>query len=460
MRKTAVIVLCFLLALPLSGCGALQGLWDMTPQTRQGGGRADADIEIIPVEDALPEQTVTREEVLEASLPSFWDGRLLGRSPKIQNQGNLGTCWAFAALGALEAGLLPKEEVYFSVDHMAANHGFEIGIEEGGNASMALAYLASWQGPVLEEDDPYGDGETTKDAPARYHLQQAEYLSGNMQAVKEAIQRYGAVTASIYADEGILSTGKTTAYYNADSAAYCYIGKNIPNHDVIIVGWDDHYEADQFSTAPPKEGAFICQNSWGSEFGDNGFFYISYYDSTVLTHILCYERLDEIGVYREIYQYDLVSYSVQIGYQSSTAWGANVFTAGSDGELSAVSVFSVVPETKVDVYIRKLFEDPLPEEIPGLLSVNEAEEIPLASKILPHAGYYTIDLEEGVSLNEGEMFAVIVRVHSDMSLSPLAADASKTPKEEGKSFISGDGSRWLDAGKNYECVVCIKAFVK
>ena len=459
-RKTTSLLLCLLLlALCLSGCDLSSLSRDTTKDSARQGGRTDTELQIIPVEEAARQQTVTQEEVQEASLPSFWDGRLLGRSPKMQNQGNLGTCWAFAALGALDANLLP-EEVHFSADHMAANNGYGIKIEEGGNAAIALAYLASWKGPVLEEDDPYGDGKTAPDAPARYHLQQAEYLSGDITAIKEAIQRYGAVTASIYADDGILSTGKSTAYYDAGNAAYYYTGNNIPNHDVIIVGWDDHFDARKFTSTPPKDGAFICQNSWGSEFGDNGYFYISYYDTTVLTHVLCYERLDEIGVYREIYQYDLVSYSVQIGYQSSTAWGANVFTAQSDGELAAVSVFSVIPESKVEIFIKKISAGSTEEEVIAQLSVNEATETPNAKQTLPRAGYYTIDLPDAIPLKEGEMFAVIVKIHSDMSLSPLAADASETPKEAGKSFISGDGSRWLDAGSEYQCMVCIKAFVR
>lgn len=52
-------------------------------------------------------------------LPSFYDSRDAGKRTVIKNQGNLGTCWALTAATALEIGLLPQEEWYFSADHIS-----------------------------------------------------------------------------------------------------------------------------------------------------------------------------------------------------------------------------------------------------------------------------------------------------------------------------------------------------
>ena len=58
------------------------------------------------------------------ALPASYDGRKKGRVPAVKNQGNLGTCWAFASLQALEASLLPGESKDFSEDHMFPREWF------------------------------------------------------------------------------------------------------------------------------------------------------------------------------------------------------------------------------------------------------------------------------------------------------------------------------------------------
>ena len=91
-------------------------------------------------------------------LPASYDYREQGRAPKIGNQGSLGTCWAFASLTALESTLLPDQKETFSVDHMSMHNHFLLGQDEGGEYTMSMAYLLSWEGPVWESEDPYGDG--------------------------------------------------------------------------------------------------------------------------------------------------------------------------------------------------------------------------------------------------------------------------------------------------------------
>ena len=99
-------------------------------------------------------------------LPKAYDMREHDRVTPVRNQGAYGTCWAFASLGALESISLPMEENIYSVDHMSMNNGFSLDLSEGGEHTMSLAYLASWEGPVYEADDEYGDGETDPDLTA------------------------------------------------------------------------------------------------------------------------------------------------------------------------------------------------------------------------------------------------------------------------------------------------------
>ena len=93
-----------------------------------------------------------------ALVPNAYDLRDNKRVSESRNQGSYGTCWAFAATSALESSLLPEEKALFSVDHMTMSNSFDANQYDGGEYTMGMAYLAAWQGPVYEADDPYGDG--------------------------------------------------------------------------------------------------------------------------------------------------------------------------------------------------------------------------------------------------------------------------------------------------------------
>lgn len=138
---------------------------------------------------------------------------------------------------------------------------------------MALAYLSRWSSPVSESSDPYGSSKKTGLSPI-YHIQSAQYLPKSENAIKEAIMNGGALGTSIHADAINYST-----YYNETNSALYYYGSGKVDHDVAIVGWDDNYSRNNFNTVPPNNGAWIIRNSWGSGWGDNDYFYLSYYDT-------------------------------------------------------------------------------------------------------------------------------------------------------------------------------------
>lgn len=87
--------------------------------------------------------------------PSQYDLRSLGKLTSVKDQGQCGSCWAFATYGSLESNLLPSESLDFSENHLKNTHGFDWGYCDGGNAYISTAYLARWSGPVYESDDPY-----------------------------------------------------------------------------------------------------------------------------------------------------------------------------------------------------------------------------------------------------------------------------------------------------------------
>lgn len=76
------------------------------------------------------------------------------------------------------------------------------------------------------------------------------------------------------------------------------------NHSVIIIGWDDTYSRDNFpeEIRPDTDGAYLVQNSWGSEWGDRGVFYVSYDDIYVEMDIYGIEGVTE---YKDVTRPDI-----------------------------------------------------------------------------------------------------------------------------------------------------------
>lgn len=389
----------------------------------------------------------------EVELPKHYDMRELGRVTPVRDQGLYGTCWAFASLAALETTLTPQENLMFSPDHMSLCNSFSLGQNEGGEYTMAIAYMASWQGPVYESDDPYGDGKTNPDLKARKHLEEAQILAPkDYVAIKEAIYKYGAVETSIYTQ--MKTANSWSGYYNRERATYYYNQEATCNHDIIIVGWDDDFPKEYFTITPENDGAFICKNSWGTEFGEDGYFYVSYEDANIGTTNVVYTKLGDANNFDNIYQSDLLGWRGQLGYEKDQAYFANVYRAGEDEELAAVSFYATDVDTTYQVYVVPEFED---ED-----SLNDRKLV--AEGSFEQAGYYTVRLDEAVKLKDNQKFAVVVHIQTPGAVHPVAIeyDADSRTREfditDGEGYISLYGNKWMSAEKNKDCNLCLKAF--
>lgn len=236
-------------------------------------------------------------------LPSTYDGREQGYLTPVKNQNPWDTCAAFQTIGLMETAWKKQygETLDLSERHLAyfgKNTGYDaldnanddtitsaenLYLDEGSNF-IAYAYrLLNWQGAALEENYPYSNTNTAPAALERECAQDVEVILTNAysipataDALKQAIMDFGAIGASYYHVDG-------TYYYNADTAAYCVKGPTTTNHAIVLVGWDDTYEKENFQSTcqPETDGAWIIKNSWSSAFGDEGYMYISYEDTSL-----------------------------------------------------------------------------------------------------------------------------------------------------------------------------------
>lgn len=387
----------------------------------------------------------------QAALPESYDLRTYGRVPAARSQGNLGTCWAFASLSALESTLLPDAPETFAVDHLSLLNGFNISQNDGGDYNIALAYLASWRGPVREQDDPYGDNQTDDALMPVRHLQEAVNVGEkDYDTIKRMIMTYGAVQSSFYSD--IEVANMDSEYYSAAEASYYYGGSAQANHDIIIIGWDDNYDKNRFKYVPEHDGAFLCQNSWGQNFGDGGCFYISYEDTNIGKNNMVYTKVEPADNYDKIYQTDRLGWIGAIGYNEPEAYFANKYTADGIEALKAVSFYATAPKTSYEIYVVR--------EQAAAQNLDKA--VFLKSGFIEETGYYTVPFESNMTVS-GD-FAVVVKIYTEDAVHPVAIEYNGEHHEfdadlsDGEGYISYDGRYWQRAEDNYDCNLCLKAF--
>lgn len=388
-------------------------------------------------------------------LPERYDMRDYGRVSPVRDQGRYGTCWAFASLGALETSIRPMEDDIFSVDHMSMCNSYALDVNSGGEHTMSIAYLAAWQGPVLEKDDPYGDGMSDPNLPAEKHLEEALIINGREdETIKSAIFRYGAIETSIYS--ALEYVDSYSMYYSSEYAAYYYDGDETPNHDVVVVGWDDNFPKENFTIQPEGDGAFICKNSWGEEFGDDGYFYVSYYDTKICRKSVVYTRVGDKDNYDKIYQTDKLGWVGQLGFSKEEAYFSNVYQAGKGENLAAVSFYATDKNSEFEVYVVRNFKD--------VTSFKNRELVTSGS--MKYAGYYTVDFPEEIELEDHERYAVVVNIKTPGAVHPIAIEYNADERtasfniSDGEGYISLYGEMWHRAETSEKCNVCLKAFTR
>lgn len=389
------------------------------------------------------------------ALPSRYSSVDCGRKPTVKSQGSYGTCWALAATSALESALLPEEQAVFSADHLALHNAFTVPVNDGGDARMTMAYLSSWQGPVTEAEDPYGDGYSPDGLLPAVHVQEIQLFDGaDIQEIKAAVQKYGAVQTSLFMSrETVLPK---MGYYNEWTSAYYDPQEETQDHEIVILGWDDSFSRFLFSQIPDKDGAFICQNSWGEEFGEQGIFYVSYADANIVRTAVAYTKIEPTDNYDKIYQTDDCGWRGRQGYDDGTCWFANVYCAGEGERLAAAGFYAVGENTSYELYL---------SEAPSGTADFSKRRL-LKSGTFQRSGYYTVKLPEEILLEAGERFALLVHINTPDVKNPVAVEYQGDPDAEnvtldGKyGFISRDGASWDHTEKKYGSNVCLKAYTK
>lgn len=411
-------------------------------------------VEISPIpafqfEESQEMEVVAEEEVILPRAYSYLEDH---KMPVSKNQGDTNSCWAFASLSALESSKDEDSKGPYSTEHLIYQNPFENTFGEGGSYVVTVAYLLSWSGPVSETADPV-DGVSGENLKEVVHVQEIrESAPKDYEAIKRFVYLYGGVETALYVDFDV--NFMESSYYNKESNSFCYIGEEIPNHDVVIVGWDDDYPAENFVGNVKNDGAFLCQNSWGDSFGNDGTFYVSYEDVNIGGYGVVYSRIDSTDNYDMIYQSDLCGFTAQIGYQQESGWFANVYQAEQDLNVRAAGFYATGSNTKYEIYAVPKFIDENSFVFKQMLCKGELKD----------AGFYTIDFPKAFSVEAGDEFAVVVKIHTENAEYPVAIECPVEKLSEyidisdGKGYLSYQGNLWEHVEETKAYNICLKAY--
>ena len=400
----------------------------------------------------------------EGVLPSRFDLRDYNAVTSLKEQANSGNCWAFATISTLESAIKKATGLEYDLSEgylknlaqMYSDFGWPYETNNGGLYPMALSVLVNWAAPVNESADATDDWDVISPLlNSQVHVQNILFLQRSSYTdndiIKKAIMDYGAVATQICMQF-------SSSYINGGS--YYYYGNESTNHAITIIGWDDNYSKSNFVKTPPGNGAWIVKNSYGTRWGNSGFGYVSYYDTRFAEindqeYTFAFILNDTIRFNRN-YQYDVGGKTDYFMNGADTLYYKNVFTSAGNDLLSAFSTyFNSSSDWTANII------------------VNGDTVLTQSGSSVP--GYFTINLNEQIPLKIGDVFEIALKVHSQGITSFPISEGVATSKrfyKPGVSFVSFDGSSWIDLydysytyhpdqddGHYYSSqVACIKAF--
>ena len=370
-----------------------------------------------------------------SALPKSYDGREFGYVSPVQDQQDLGCCFAYGTVGMLESTILRNNGALYNLsEHQAKECPFEIAVgtipvDWAGNDRMVIN-LFTQRGSQNEVDSPYipkvdyskmyRRNQNGKNSDKRkntvYPGNGCNYMSDpairvtdwNILAyqqipsrteIKQNVIDYGAVYATL---NGNVLPGDYTGNYIITEDNYHWNG-----HAVIIVGWDD---VDRY---------WIVKNSWGTKWGDNGFAYIAYdtgYIGLYSSVITGYELFDRNV--RTLY-HDEAGWTYEYGILNTYThgWMMNRYPISKTDQIERIEFWTTGLTDDVDLYLYDGWD--LIQDIPG----NQLYKI--ENLQISHAGYHSIKLDVPVSSGTGEVYVLAYIKNSELAAhkyNPFAID--------------------------------------
>ena len=318
-----------------------------------------------------------------------------------------GTCWLYAGRASMQTsyekqtGKELKMEIYDMLDAVYGDNkqeGFFV------NSGVDKGEVGGWQWMITDTlSRGYKDGITLEGS--------VMIDPTDREAIKNAIKTRDGIAAEVLdlpMYHGTFGKYYTTNYGSPDKF----------DHDVTIVGYDDHFPKEYFSTPASQDGAWIVYNS------NTGMMlnYLSY--DSKLGYAISHTVSDK---YSQVLSYDAGNEMDRYVKTGGSTKVANVFHKA--GKLAAVGTFNDFDKQSIKIEI-------MSADLKNVLYTQDA--------VLDYHGYHTVELSKPVEVSD---FAVVVTYEKGAPVEGESIENGdgmyKTVSEKGQSFVFAGGT-WKD----------------
>lgn len=382
------------------------------------------------------------------------DPRSANMVTPVKNQGGVGSCGIFASIASFETSAYEKTGMKYTyseeaprmllsnrlmtMNGVADDTGYHV---NSTNAAWGINRVSSyftcinepiipgnnisWTAPNFDINVPYtnvlhdfvdSNGVIVpldEYWPSNLDTYGASYVSGfewvKDEYIKDEILENGAVYTTF-----MCSPGGDPDSYNEDTGSFYSTAEGI-SHAVAVVGWDDNYSRYNFNSnrIPPDDGAWLVKNSWGENAGEDGYWWISYYDTSFNYQYdaAAINRVDKVSKNEYMLAYDNGSMTRVVNYlipsNRNTIYIANVYDVSNltdtYGSINKVMFYARNIDDAYNIYIVPVNSD---GTIPDIdTSVYES----YADGTIDYDGYITATLNEPFVLNSAvDKYAIVI----------------------------------------------------
>jgi parallel beta-helix repeat protein len=288
--------------------------------------------------------TVQASQGLAEDLPSYFswtDYKNIDYSTSIKDMGGIWGCEAFAIVAAMEAIAQIRLGFPFECDLSEAHLLFcsnlwnlNSGIEEGLNYAMThgVPDEGCWPWPKKKGDYPHQNNWSNWEDRVM-KITGWDWIDNDIDSIKEALITYGPVIAH-------METYRDFLFYQGGVYSYKW-GKNLEgSHWITIFGYKDDADV-------RGGGYWIAKNSYGKDWGENGWLNIKYGECGVEKHAIYIENIAGVLPIK------IIDYENENGpWDGSKEYPYNKIQDGINNSYNSYSIY-----IKNGVYVENIYVD-------------------------------------------------------------------------------------------------------